>query len=319
MTRVSSALARWSMLAALAGAPAWVAAQEELEVLPVQGNVYLIAGAGGNTTVQIGPEAVVVVDTKTAAAADKLLQAIRKLSAKPIRHIIVTSADADHTGGNERVSSAGRYVRLLDTFDPRGSNTNASIMANVNVLQKMSGPSGSTPPTPAGAWPSDTYFTEKWDLFVNNEAIEMLHVANAHTDGDTMVFFRRSDVISTGDIYTTTGYPRFDRAQGGSIAGIIEGLNRILDLTIAGENETGGTVVVPGHGRLSDETEVANYRDMVTIVRDRIAALIKMGMTLEQVQASKPTRDYDGIYSGLGGPSPEQFVAAAYRDLKGGK
>ena len=319
MTRVTNALARLSVLAALAAVPAWAAAQEDLEVLPVQGNVYLIAGAGGNTTVQIGPEAVVVVDTKTAAAADKLLQAIKKLSAKPIRHIIVTSADADHTGGNERLSSAGRYVRLLDTFDPRGSNTNASIMANVNVLQRMSGPSGSASPTPAGAWPSDTYFTDKWDLFVNNEAIEMLHVADAHTDGDTMVFFRRSDVISTGDIYTTTGYPRFDPAQGGSIAGIIEGLNRVLDLTIAGENETGGTVVIPGHGRLSDETEVANYRDMVTIIRDRIVALIKMGMTLEQVQAAKPTRDYDGIYAGLGGPSPEQFVAAAYRSLKGGK
>jgi glyoxylase-like metal-dependent hydrolase (beta-lactamase superfamily II) len=317
--RVSISLARLLVLAALLRLPAWAAAQEELEVLPVQGNVYLIAGAGGNTTVQIGPEAVVVVDTKTAAAADRLLQEIGKLSAKPIRHIIVTSADSDHTGGNERVSRAGRYVRLLDTFDPRGSNTSASIMANVNVLQRMSGPSGSAPPTPAGAWPSDTYFTAEWDLFVNNEAIEMLHVENAHTDGDTMVFFRRSDVISTGDIYATTGYPRFDPAQGGSITGIIEGLNRILDLTIAGENETGGTVVIPGHGRLSDETEVANYRDMVTIVRDRIAALIKTGMTLEQVQAQKPTRDYDGIYAGLGGPSPEQFVAAVYRDLKGAK
>jgi len=319
MKRVRIPLSSTLVLAALLQVPGWATAEEELEVLPVQGNVYLVAGAGGNTTVQIGPEAIVVVDTKTAAVADKLLQAIRKLSAKPIRHIIVTSADADHTGGNERVSSAGRYVRLLDTFDPRGSNTNASIMANVNVLQRMSGPSGSAPPTPAGAWPSDTYFTDQWDLFVNNEAIEMLHVANAHTDGDTMVFFRRSDVISAGDIYTTTGYPRFDPAQGGSLTGIIEGLNRILDFTVAGENETGGTVVIPGHGRLSDETEVANYRDMVTIVRDRIAALIKSGMTLEQVVAQKPTRDYDGNYAGLGGPSPEQFVAAVYRDLKGAK
>jgi cyclase len=319
MMRVPIELRRTLALAALLQFPAWAAAQEELEVLPVQGNVYLIAGAGGNTTVQIGPEAVVVVDTKSAAAADTLLAAIRKLSPKPIRHIIVTSADPDHTGGNERVSSAGRYVRLLDTFDPRGSNTNASIMANVNVLQRMSGPSGRAPPTPAGAWPSDTYFTAEWDLFVNNEAIQMLHVADAHTDGDTMVFFRRSDVISTGDIYTTTGYPRFDPAQGGSITGIIEGLNRVLDLAIAGENQTGGTVVVPGHGRLSDETEVANYRDMVTIVRDRIAASIKAGMTLEQVQAQKPTRDYDGIYAGLGGPTPEQFVAAVYRDLTGAK
>ena len=110
-------------------------AQEELEVLPVQGNVYMIAGAGGNTTVQIGPEAVVVVDTKTPAVTDRLLQAIRKLSSKPIRHVIVTSADPDHVGGNERVSSAGTYVRLLDTFDPRGSSTNASIIAHVNVLR----------------------------------------------------------------------------------------------------------------------------------------------------------------------------------------
>jgi len=306
-------------LAVLLHVTATVAAQDELEVLPAQGNVYVIVGGGANTTVQVGPEAVVVVDTKTLATSERLLQAIKKLSPKPIRHVIVTSADPDHVGGNERVSSAGKYVRLLDTFDPRGSNTNASIMAHVNVLQRMSGPSGSTAPTPAGAWPSDTYFTNEWALFVNDEAIQLLHVPEAHTDGDTMVFFRRSDVISTGDIYTTTGYPQFDPALGGGIAGIIEGLNRILDLTIAGENQTGGTLVIPGHGRLSDETEVANYRDMVTIIRDRIASLIAMGMTLEQVQAAKPTRDYDGIYAGLGGWPPERFVAAVYRDLKKAK
>ncbi len=292
-------------------------AADELEVLPVQGNVYMIAGGGGNTTVQIGPEAVVVVDTKTAAVADELLAAIRKLSTKPIRHIVVTSADADHTGGNEAVSSAGTYVRLLDTFDPRGSDQNASIMAHVAVLERMSGPSGTEAPTPAGAWPSDTYFTSNWALYVNDEGIELLHIPAAHTDGDTMVFFRRSDVISTGDIFTTTGYPRFDPEKGGSVAGILDGLNRVLELTIAGENQTGGTAVVPGHGRISDETEVANYRDMITIVRDRIAALIAEGKTLAQVQAARPSSDYDGIYAGLGGPTPQEFVAAIYRDLKG--
>lgn len=312
----SAWLSTLGVAALLAGT---AAAQDELEVLPVQGNVYLIAGAGGNTTVQIGPEAVVVVDTKTPAVTDRLLQEIEKLSPKPIRHVIVTSADPDHVGGNERVSSAGTYVRLLDTFDPRGSSKNASIIAHVNVLQRMSAPTGKVAPAPAGAWPSDTYFTEEWALFVNDEAIQLLHVPAAHTDGDTMVFFRRSDVISTGDIYTTTGYPQFDPARGGSINGVIEGLNRILDLTIAGENQTGGTVVIPGHGRLSDETDVANYRDMVTIIRDRIAALIAAGKTLEQVQAAKPTRDYDGIYAGLGGWSPERFVAAVYTDLKGSK
>ena len=293
------------------------AAEDELEVLPVQGNVYMIAGAGGNTTVQVGPEAVVVVDTKTPAVTGQLLAAIAKLSAKPIRHIIVTSADPDHTGGNEQVSGAGTYVRLLDTFDPRGADRNASIIAHINVLERMSGPSGTQSPTPAGAWPSDTYFTSDWALFVNDEAIELLHIPAAHTNGDTMAFFRRSDVISTGDIFTPTGYPRFDPEQGGSLSGILDGLNRVLELAIAGENQTGGTAIVPGHGRISDETEVANYRDMVTIVRDRVAALIAAGMTLEQVQAARPSSDYDGIYAGLGGPTPQAFIAAVYRDLKG--
>ena len=207
-------------------------------------------------------------------------------------------------------------MRLLDTFDPRGANTNASIIAHVNVLERMSGPSGSEPPTPAGAWPSDTYFTGEWALFVNDEAIQLIHVPSAHSDGDTMVFFRRSDVISAGDIFNTTGYPLFDPEQGGSVEGILDGLNRILEIAIPGENQEGGTAVIPGHGRISDETDVANYRDMVTIIRDRIAASIAAGMTLEQVQAERPTRDYDGIYTGLGGGSAEQFVAAVYRDLK---
>jgi glyoxylase-like metal-dependent hydrolase (beta-lactamase superfamily II) len=307
------------VLGALTAAAMNAAAGDELEVLPVQGNVYMIAGGGGNTTIQIGPEAVVVVDTKTAAVTDKLLEAIRKLSSKPIRHIIVTSADPDHTGGNERVSSAGTYVRLLDTFDPRGANKNASIIAHVKVLERMSGPSGTKAPTTPGSWPSDTYFTNDWALFVNDEAIELVHIPAAHTDGDTMAFFRRSDVISTGDIFTTTGYPRFDPEHGGSVTGILDGLNRILEIAIPGENQTGGTAIVPGHGRISDETEVANYRDMVTIVRDRVASLIGAGKTLEQVQAARPSSDYDGIYAGLGGPTPEEFVTAIYRELKGAK
>jgi glyoxylase-like metal-dependent hydrolase (beta-lactamase superfamily II) len=304
-----------ALCAALVAATA-EAADDELEVLPVQGNVYMIAGGGGNSTVQIGPEAVVVVDTKTGAVAGRMIEAIRKLSSKPIRHIIVTSVDPDHTGGNEQVSKAGTYVRLLDTFDPRGADKNASIIAHVNVLERMSG--AKTPPPP-DAWPSDTYFTNSWALFVNDEAIELVHIPAAHTDGDTMAFFRRSDVISTGDIFTTTGYPRFDPERGGSVNGILDGLNRILEIAIPGENQTGGTAIVPGHGRISDETDVANYRDMVTIVRDRIAALIAAGMTLEQVQAARPSSDYDGIYAGLGGTTAQEFVAAVYRELKGAK
>jgi cyclase len=293
-------------------------AQAPLEVLHAQGNVFMIAGPGGNTTVQIGHEAVIVVDTQAAAVSDALLAEIAQLSAKPIRHIINTSADAEHTGGNEAVSRAGTYVRLIDSFDPRGQRSEAGIVAHVNVLARMSAPTGEE--APAAAWPSDTYFTEEWALFVNGEALQLIHVPEAHTDGDTMVFFRRSDVISTGDIYNTSRYPRFDAEKGGSLAGVIEGLNRILDIAIAGENQEGGTVVVPGHGRLSDETEVANYRDMVTIVRDRVAAMIGAGMTLEQVQAAKPTSDYDGIYDEPNGWTASMFVAAVYRDLaRGGR
>jgi cyclase len=292
-------------------------AQPPLEILPAQGNVFMIVGPGGNSTVQVGHEAVVVVDTQTAATSDALLAAIAKLSSKPIRHIINTSADPEHTGGNEAVSRAGTYVRLIDTFDPRGSRSDAGIVAHVNVLERMSSPTGAAAAAPAAAWPSDTYFTADWALFVNGEALQLIHVPDAHTDGDTMVFFRRSDVIATGDIYSTSRYPRFDAENGGSVAGVIEGLNRIIDIAIPGENQEGGTVVIPGHGRLSDETEVANYRDMVTIVRDRVAAMIGSGMTLEQVQAARPTSDYDGLYNEPGGWTSAMFVAAVYRDLAG--
>jgi glyoxylase-like metal-dependent hydrolase (beta-lactamase superfamily II) len=306
----------WATALALLFAAA-ASAQDGLEVLPVQGNVYLIVGPGGNTTVQVGHEAVVIVDTQTAAVSAEVLDIVSQLSAKPIRHIILTSADADHTGGNEAISRAGTYVRLIDSFDPRGSSTNAAIMSHVNVLARMSGPTGQDPAAPADAWPTDTYFTDEWALFVNGEAIRLLHVPEAHTDGDTMVFFRRSDVISAGDIFNMDSYPVFDTSRGGGITGIIEGLNMILDIAIAGENQEGGTVIVPGHGRLSDETDVVNYRDMVTIIRDRVQASIDEGKTLEEVQAARPTRDYDGRYANdSSGWTGEEFVEAVYRDLK---
>jgi cyclase len=287
---------------------------QSLEVLPAQGMVYMIAGPGGNTTVQAGHEAVVVVDTQTAEAGEALLAEIGALSSKPIRHIINTSADAHHTGSNELLSRAGTYVRLMTTFDPRGESADAAIVAHINVLMSMN---SSRAAIPAAAWPSDTYFTDGWEFFVNSEAVRLLHVPQAHSDGDSIVFFRKSDVVSTGDIYNTDRYPQFDVERGG-INGIIEGLNMIVDLTIPGENQNGGTVVIPGHGRLSDETEVVNYRDMVTIVRDRIQALIDADLSLRQVQAERPTRDYDGIYAGADGAwTPEEFVAAIFADLNG--
>jgi glyoxylase-like metal-dependent hydrolase (beta-lactamase superfamily II) len=170
---------------------------------------------------------------------------------------------------------------------------------------------------PSDSWPTETYFVSEWSLFSNGEAVQLFHVPVAHSDGDTIVFFRRSDVVSTGAIFDAAGYPRFDASRGGGIDGIIEGLNRVLDLTVPGENQEGGTVVIPGRGRLCDETDVANYRDMVTIVRDRVRALVSKGLTLDEVTRAKPTSDYDGIYGGPREWSGDMFVEAIYRDVKG--
>ena len=281
-----------------------------LEVLPAQGNVHVLAAAGGNTTVQIGSEGPLVVDTQPAALSEKVIEAVRHLSPRPIRHIVLTSGSDQQAGGAAKLSKAGRYIRVIDTIDPRGIDIRASIMAHLNVLNRMSADN-----VPSDSWPTDTYFTREWSIFSNGEAVQLVHVESAHSDGDTIVFFRRSDVISTGAIFDASGYPRFDPARGGSIAGVIEGLNRVLDISVAGENQEGGTVIVPGRGRLSDETDVANYRDMVTIIRDRLRAMVTKGMSLEQVQQAKPTSDYDALFEARSDWTREMFVDAIYRDL----
>jgi cyclase len=279
-------------------------------VLPVQGNVFLLAGPGGNTTVQIGPEGALVVDAQPADLSAHVLDAIRGLTPRPIRHIVLTSGGDQQAGGAANLAKAGRYVRVIDSIDPRGLDARASIIAHLNVLRRMT-----TAQVPSDVWPTDTYFAPEWSLFSNGEAVQVVHVPDAHTDGDSIVFFRRSDVISAGAIVDATAYPQFDTTHGGSIDGIIEGLNRILDITVAGENQEGGTVVVPGRGRLSDETDVANYRDMVTIIRDRIRDMVAKGMSLDQVKRAKPTLDYDGLYSGREEWTSDMFVEAIYRDL----
>jgi glyoxylase-like metal-dependent hydrolase (beta-lactamase superfamily II) len=285
------------------------AAQGDLEVLPVQGNVFALFGPGGNTTLQVGPQGVVVVEAQPATLSAKVLEAIGRLSTKPIRHIILTNGADQNAGGAATLAKAGRYVRVIDSIDPRGADTRAAIMAHLNVLNRMT-----EDKIPSDSWPTDTYNTEEWSLFVNDEAVQLFHIPGANTDGDTIVFFRRSDVISAGDLFDMTSYPRFDAQKGGSIEGIIEGLNRILDIAVPGENQEGGTVIIPGRGRLSDETDVANYRDMVTIIRDRIRAMVRKGASLQQVQESRPTRDYDALYSNREWTG-EMFVEAVYRDL----
>src|SRR5262252_2787259 len=289
----------------------------DVHLLPVQGNVSMLVTSAGNVTVQIGDQGVLVVDTSVAEASDGIVAAIRRLTDKPIRYIINTHAHADHTGGNANIARAGATVgggTIGAAFTPSG----ASILAHENVLTRMSAPTGSASPTPTDAWPTNTYFGERKELFFNGEAIEILHQPAAHTDGDSLVFFRRSDVVSAGDLFLTTTYPVIDATWGGTIQGVIAGLNRLLELTVPKDKQEGGTYVVPGHGRLCDEADVLEYRDMVTIVRDRIQDLVSRGMSLEQVKAARPTLDYDGRYGSKTGPwTTDMFVEAVYRNLGG--
>jgi cyclase len=293
----------------------------QVKVLHIQGQVYMLVSSEGNMVVHAGPEGVLVVDTLPAALSEKVLAAIRSISDKPIHFIVDTQAGEDHTGGNEALAKAGpeRPDRAPLTAG-LGGNTggNTSIVAHENVLKRMSAAvAGGATVRPSAAWPGDTFFNDENDFFFNDEAVQVLHQPNAHADGDSIVFFRRSDVIVAGDVFSTVSYPVFDKAQGGSINGVIAALNRIVKLAVATGNMEGGTMIVPGHGRLCDKMDVVEYRNMATIVRDRIQALLTQGKTLEQVQAVQPTLDYDARYGAATGPaSPRGFVAAVYESLR---
>ena len=326
----------------------------EVHVLPVQGNVYMLIADGTNIAVSIGSEGVLMVNSGTAAMSDKILAKVRELvnstvnapvpnrcfgvncpgtlgwsspfinntisspsPAKPLRYIINTSAAPEHVGGNQKIASSG--------FFPRGGGfgaafanpgRSAQIIAHENVLLRMS---GSTPSAPTGALPTDSYFDEfhKLPEYFNGEAIIVYHEPAANTDGDSTVFFRRSEVIAAGNIFSTVSYPFIDLEKGGSIQGVIKGLNHILDLAVAEYRSQGGTWIIPGRGRLSDTADVASYRNMLSIIRDRVQDLINKGMTVEQVKAARPTLDFDGRYgSDTGTWTTAMFIEAVYKGLK---
>lgn len=295
-------------------------ANAEIHIMPVQGNVYMLVGDGANITVQVGDQGVLLVDTGLAKMSDNLQAAVRRLSDKPIRYIIDTNDDLDHVGGNESLAMAGRTITGGNVVGDIGASAGdtAAVIAFQFILDRMSMPKGNQSSMPQGAWPTDTYTVPKKSFWFNGESIRVFHQPGL-TDGDSMVYFRRSDVVSTGDIFRTDSYPVFDLKRGGSIQAIIAGLNRVLDLTVAADDKSkdeGGTMVIPGHGRLCDQADVVVYQEMVTIIRDRIQDMVSKGMTLEQVKAAKPTMDYDPIYGTNKGPwTTEIFVEAVYRSL----
>jgi cyclase len=291
-----------------------------LRILKVRNNVSVIQGAGGNITVLAFPEGITLVDSGAAPMADKVLAAIRTLSLQPIRYIINTSVTADHVGGNEKLAATGSQITGGNVSGQVGTD-GAEIIAHEQVLERMIARTVQ-PPIPVRATPQTTYHTDQLKLstLYHGDGIQVFYMPAAHTDGDSVVYFRHNDIIAAGDVFNTTGYPVIDLARGGSINGVVDALNRILDIAFPDFRLEGGTLVIPGHGRICDSADVAYYRDMVTIIRDRVQDMVKKGMTLDQVKAAAPTRDYDPRYGSSSGPwTTDMFVEAVYKSLRAGR
>jgi glyoxylase-like metal-dependent hydrolase (beta-lactamase superfamily II) len=299
-------------------------AAEPLEVVQVRPNFHMIAGAGGNIAVQLGPIGAIVVDTGSESMTPRVLEAIRGLTRGQIRYIINTGGDPDHTGGNERLSRAGTTILgsvgsagvSVDAYTNGGA---ASVLAHENVLARMSASAPDGRSVAPALWPTKTYSGKSYSMTLNGDGIQVLHAPAAHSDGDSVVFFHRSDVIVTGDILDTTRFPVVDTGRGGSIQGEIDALTRIIDLTVPPfplAFQEDRTYVVPGHGFLCDYYDVVEYRSVLIVIRDRIADLKGKGMTLQQVKAADPARGFRERYGAERGPwTTDMFVEAVYSSL----
>jgi len=294
----------------------------ELDVVRVRPNFYMIAGAGGNIGVQIGSDGIVLVNAGIEAASSQVLAALRKLTPLPIRYVIDTNAEADFVGGNGKLAKAGKtiFTNVLGNQDVADAMTNggaAAILAHDSILQRMSAPTGKASPFPNDALPTEAFYPKRYTLRMNDEGIEVLYQPAAHSSSDSFVFFRGSDVVVAGDVLDKNRFPVIDVANGGSIQGEIDALNKLIELSIAPTPfiyKGVGTYVIPGHGRLCEQMEVVDYRDMVVVVRDAIADMIKQGMTLDQIKAASPAKPYETQYGRQEGAT-SAFVEAIYKSL----
>jgi cyclase len=321
-----------AMVLAAAALSAGSASAQNIEIVPVRGHIYLLAGAGANITLSVGPDGVFMVDAGLPNMTDKILAAVTQLTKdllkdgqpvrsyappKPIRYLANTTISPDHTGGNVKIAESGKTFtggNVAADLNSGLANDDAAILSTEKAMLRLV-----EAKMPGNGQPTETYGrgTMKLSDYFNNEGIELFHMPDATTDGDSIVLFRGSDVIATGDIFDMTSFPIIDMAKGGSIQGELAALNRLDDMAEAKFRTEGGTMFIPGHGRIADLADVAYYRDMVTIIRDRVQWMMKKDMSLAQIKAAKPTEDWDGRFGKNPNWTPDMFVEAIYKGLSG--
>jgi glyoxylase-like metal-dependent hydrolase (beta-lactamase superfamily II) len=284
-----------------------------VNVLQVRPDIYMLTTAdGANIAVQTGWQGTLVIDTGSSRTCDAVVTAVKALAQAPIRYVVNTSTDADRMGCNAQLAQAGRNFSSA----PGQSNTGAPLIAHKNATLQLLA-SGSPPAQ--GAMPNDVFSRPVRNMFINEQAEQLYWMPRAHSDADLMVLFRRSDVVVTGAIMDMTGFPVIDLAKGGSINGEIAALNRLMEEFAVAVSPrwqgNGGTLIIPARGRLARQIDVVNYRDMVTIVRDRVKTLVDRGASLEQVRKADPARGYTTRYGAQSG-SADTFIAAVYQSLQ---
>lgn len=300
-----------------------------LDVLQIRPNFYMIAAAGSNIAVQTGGDGTILVDAGTDGTAESVAAAIKKLTNEPVRYIFNTGADTEHVSGNAKLSKAGRNIVAMGP-EPLGgegardltNNFAATVMSTETALLRMSAPTGKVAPFPSDAWPTETFTEKRKTMYFNHEGIELLR-QSAHSDADVIVFFRASDVLAVGEIIDSNHFPVIDLAHGGSIQGEIDALNKIVETAVRPipfAFDEGGTVIIPGRGRLMERIDAVEYRDMIVVIRDVIQDMIKRGMTLDQIKAAAPLKPYEPRYGAKTGPwTTNDFIEAVYKSLTGKK